>query len=60
MTIDNNLLADSYDAAADYIEQHGWYRGYFAPGTFGTNMSVSKQIQTNQENKLPACAMGAG
>lgn len=52
---DMNLLADSYDAAADYIEQHGWLRGSLYP----TGSSTGHITQAREE-KPRACTLGAG
>lgn len=59
MTIDTNLLADSYDAAADYIEQNGWYQGDLTNDKKDHYESIESVIKYINENQPPVCAMGA-
>lgn len=56
MTTAMNLLADSYDAAADYIEQHGWYQGGLSPYVAPNESRPDLKIRDMQG---PVCAMGA-
>jgi hypothetical protein len=63
MTTDKILLAESYEAAADYIEQHGWYRGGlcdFKPTPDLTEPGMKQVLRHIDESHPPVCAMGAG
>lgn len=56
---DMNLLADSYDAAADYIEQNGWHQGSITTIENESECTINEIVAQMRANKLPACAVGA-
>ncbi len=63
MTLDAELLAQSYEAAADYIDAHGWHQGNLVRGLVQTehdSITLEDYYQYISEIHPPVCAMGAG